>query len=331
MKRQRCALGLWLLLGVGMVSYCERAVAATVEAASKAEIKTATECYERGVAAMDADKYAEALAQFQKSYETVSSPNSRMMVGRALVKLGRLPEAHRELSRAIGEATTSPANQKKYKKTIETAQKELDDIKDKLAYLTVRHGAKLQLQGQAVAASDWNAPQPVMPGTLLVEVTFTDGRQLQKQLTLKAGERTEFVVDTPAPTSPDAPGVPKIAAAPASSPTGERPSGMSRPTVGYLFGGVGILGLGTFVGFGLIAASSYGNPRALCNTQICPQSALDDQASKSTFQGIGYAGLGVGILGLGIGTWLVLSGDPTSKTATALQLGPTSVQVVQRF
>src|SRR5512137_2910196 len=108
------------------------AAGASVDSATKAELKTATDHYDRGVEAMDAEKFADAITHFQRSYDTVASPNSRWMVGRALVKLGKLPEAYRELSQALRQATELAATQKKYKRTVETVQKELDEIKDKL-------------------------------------------------------------------------------------------------------------------------------------------------------------------------------------------------------
>jgi hypothetical protein len=108
-------------------------------------------------------------------------------------------------------------------------------------------------------------------------------------------------------------------------------SGISRKTVGYIFGAVGIAGVGTFVGFGVIGAGSYGNSREKCSLSTCPQSAVDNEHSKSLFRGIGYAGLGVGLLGLGAGTLFLLSGDPKPKSATTLSVGPSELQLTHRF
>jgi hypothetical protein len=253
------------------------------------------------------------------------------MVGRALVKLGRFPEAYRELTQTIEQATPLGVPQKKYKKTVETAQKELDDIKGKLAYVTLRQAAHVQIQGQSVTPSSWQEPQPVMPGTILVEVKFADGRQLTKQLTLKAGETSEFAVEPPPQPAmtPSQIGLNQISQA---APTRDNSTpGMSRKTVGYVFGAVGLVGVGTFIGFGLVGASSYGNNKSSCTPQGCPEGAVNNEGSKGMLQGIGYAGLGIGILGLGAGTVLILTGNSKPAATTSLRMGPSWVQLEHRF
>src|SRR5271157_2235565 len=170
-----------------------------------------------------------------------------MMVGRALVKLGRLPEAYRELTRTIEQATHLGVPQRRYKMTVETAQKELDEIRGKLAYVTLRQAANVQIQGQSVTPASWKDPQPVMPGTILIEVRFADGRQVAKQLTLKAGETFEFAVEPPPLMTPSQVGSSQVSqVAPAKDSS---TPAMSRKTVGYVFGAVGIVGVGTFIGF----------------------------------------------------------------------------------
>ena len=307
------------------------AQAASVEEATKGQLKLATEYYDRGVEAMDADKFTEALTQFPKSYDTVASPNSHLMVGRALVKLGRLPEAYRELTQTIQQATRTGVPQKKYKKTLETAQKELDDIKGKLAYVTLRQGTRVQIQGRSVESTSWQEPQAVTPGTVLVEVRYPDGRQLTRQLTLKPGETSDFEI-APPPTSATAtvPGAP-TPVTPAALTSERGATGMSRKTAGYVFGAVGVVGVGAFVGFGLIGASSYSNAKNDCTTLGCPESSVNKEGSKGLMKGIGYAGLGIGILGLGAGTWLILSGDSKSAATTSLQIGPSGLQLAHRF
>ncbi len=161
-----------------------------------------------------------------------------------------------------------------------------------------------------------------MPGTILVEVRYPDGRQLTRQLTLKAGETSNFEVGLPLASAATPVQTGSTPVSPAG-PTSERATtGMSRKTVGYVFGAVGIVGVGAFVGFALIGAASYGNAKNDCTTLGCPQSSVNKEGSKGLMKGIGYAGLGIGIAGLGAGTWLVLSGDSKSAATTSLQIGP---------
>lgn len=322
------ASALWLVAVLGTSTAL--AAGASVDSATKAQLKTATEHYDRGVEAMDAEKYPDALTHFQRSYDTVASPNSRMMVGRALVKLGKLPEAYRELAQALKQANELAATQKRYKKTVETVQKELDEIKDKLAYVTVRQDTQLQLQGENIASTNWQELHPVLPGTVSAVVTFADGRKLNKQLTLKAGERAELSLDPPQAAAAQPNAVANQAAQPAVAPAGSS-SDLNRRTVGYVVGAVGIAGVGAFVGLTLIAAPSQGDAKADCVNGVCPEGNIDKQATKSTLQGLGHAGLGVGIVGLGVGTWLILSGGSKAQPTTALKVGLAGVELRQVF
>lgn len=328
--RRRNGYALGWFIGCILSSQLAIGAGATVDSATKAQLKTATGYYERGVTAMDAEKYEEALAQFRLSYDTVSSPNSRLMIGRILSKTGKLAEAYQVFEQTLEQTTVLARSQKKYLKTVETASKELEDIKRQIAFVRVKHGAKMTVQGAPVELASWQTLLPVMPGTVAVEVTFTNGRQLRQSLTLKAGDTAEVAVDEP----PSNPGEPTSVAA-----TDKRQEGaagtsdnatLDRRTVGYVVGGTGIVGLGAFVGLGLIVAGGYGDAKKDCTLGNCPEGAVDDQGGKSLMQGLGYAGLGVGILGVGIGTWLVLSGGP-STPATALHLTPQGIQIAQRF
>ena len=296
-----------------------------VEKATKAQLGAATAYYERGVTAMDAGKVDEALQLFQKSCAEVDSPNSHMMLGRALAKLGRLSEAYRELTKSIEQAANPATTQKKYKKTVEAAQNELSDVKTKLAFVTVKPGASVLIRGQDEPLSGAQEPQPVMPGVVVLDVTFSDGRKTSQQLTLKAGERSEIVVQAQPAAVPSQLATSGAMASPVAEPAPT--SGLSRKTVGYIFGAAGVVGVGAFVGFGILGASHYGNTKADCTAQTCPESAVNHEGSKALFQGIGYTGLGVGIVGLAAGAWLLLSHDSTYARASALSLTPAGVKL----
>lgn len=306
--------------------FAKNARAASVEDASKAELKSATESFQIGVAALDAERFQEALDSFQRSYAIVASPNSRMMVGRCLVKLGRLTEAYRELSHTISEVNESVQAQKKYKKTLETAQKELDEIKPRLSFVRLRPPARVTLLGKEIDSSTWADSLPVMPGTVALELVFPDGRKVLKQLTLKPGESTEFVADAPA-TQQTAPTRPNLTT---EAPKADRTDALERKTVGYVAGAVGVIGVGVFVGVGLVGAASYGDSHADCTALGCPSAAVDNEGKESLLRGIGYTGLGVGVLGLGAATWLLLSGGDSAQT-TALGIAPGKIQLEHRF
>jgi hypothetical protein len=307
-----------------------RAQTVAIEKANKAQIAAATDYYERGVTAFDSGNASEALEQFTRSNDIVSSPNSRMMMGRALIKLGRLSEAYEELLESIKLSGGPSTPLKKYRQTAETAQRELSELNEKLAFVTTTVGAKVRIQGQAISISRTGEPIPVMPGIVVVEVTFDDGKPAIQQLNLKPGEHSEIELKPPAQTASVASQAVMPTAPPVKSNENGTP-GVSPRTLGYVVGMVGIVGLGAFVGFGLVGASSVGNPKDGCMAQLCTETALNHQGTKSLFQGIGYSGLAIGVIGVGTGTWLIL-GSRSSDTPTAsLQVGPLSANVTASF
>ena len=319
-----------LVLQVVPTLLAASANAASPETATKADIQAATDLYERGIKAMDTSKFEDALENFRSSYDKVHSPNSQLMVARALVKLGKLREAYLELSRLVQDASGNPALTKRYKKTIESADKDLDDLKGQLAFVTLHEGAQIQIQGLAATPLSSQVPQPVAPGDVTLVVTFKDGQQTSQHISLKAGERYDYTIESPAK--------PALSPAPAPALTNRAPAPVSpadstknRRTAGYLCGALGVVGVGTFVGFGIVAASSFGDPKAGCSGQICSQDAYNHVRTKSLDQGIGYTGLGVGIIGLGVGTWLLFSNSGSSPPTTALRIGPTALSLQQQF
>jgi hypothetical protein len=322
-------LAAWLIATVLASSFAYGAPA-TVDDATKAQLKLATEHYERGVAAMDTEKYEDALKAFQTSYDTVSSPNSRLMIGRVLAKMGKLPEAYRELELTFQQASTLASTQKKYQKTVDTSRKELDDIKKQLAFVRVTQGAKLKLQGEPVELENWQTLMPVLPGTVSVEVTFANGSKTRKSLTLKAGDIGAVALDELKQPAAAVGPVATTTTARAENSTVNANKTLDRRTVGYVVGGVGVIGLGLFVGYGLMGASSIGDPKGSCSAGNCPEGSVDDAGAKALRQGIGYTTLGIGVLGVGIGTWLIVTGGKSSPS-TALHLAPGGVQVFHRF
>lgn len=323
--------GCFATLLFALVAPTAKAESVSVDNATKEQLAAATDYYERGIVAMDEGKVDEALDLFRKSCEQVDSPNSHMMLGRALSKLGRLPEAYQELSLSIEQAANPSTTQKKYKKTAESAQHELSAILPKLAFVAVKPGATVQIRGQTAHLTSSQKALPVTPGVVTFDITFADGRSASTELTLKAGEHRELrIPDPPAAHAQNSQPV-SLPSPATTSAESARSSGFSRKTVGYIFGAVGIAGVGAFVGFGILGASQYGTPKNSCVSQVCSQIALNNEGSKGLYQGIGYAGLGIGVVGLAAGSWLLLSSDPGDSHATALRVAPNGFQLAGTF
>lgn len=314
------------------------AAGVNVTTATPSELNDAKGPYTDGVKAMSAGRFQEAYDKFKQSYDIVASPNSRLMLGRALVKLNRLTDAYQEFQETAAQATELAATQKKYQKTVDSAKKEIEDLKSELAFVTVIPGTEVSLGGHRLLAPEWGRPQPVMPGKISVEIKSADGRVREKELTLEPGITKVLTADLlPTASYRSKSGKSDDASegsgdeVDSSSKSGSGKS-LPRSHVGYVVGGVGALGVVSFIGLSVMAKSIFGNPSDDCDGPNCSHSDLNNAASKGTLQGMSYVALTVGVAGLGAGAYLILTDKKSEGSGqTALQLGPGSVGLKRTF
>lgn len=321
-----------------------KAAGVSVEAASHSELDSAKIPYQDGVKAMSAGQFEQAADKFRESFNIVASPNSQLMLGRALIKLNRLMDAYRELESALTRATDLAATQPKYQKTAESAKRELQDLKSELAFVTVIPGTEVILGGRKLSPADWGKPQAMMPGRTKVEIVASDGRTREKNLRLEPGETKVLTADFSSSSSHVSRGAEQAKDEESADDTdsGSRRS-ISRRTIGYVAGGVGIAGVIGFAGAALYANGTFGTPKDDCNkgtnSRLCSRTDLNNAESKGTLMGVGYTMLGVGVVGLGLGTYLVLTDrtaassgmNHTSPRMTAIAVGPGSVALSGSF
>jgi TolA-binding protein len=306
----------------------------SVLSATPAELNDAKGPYNAGVKAMSAGQFEEAIEKFRQSYNIVASPNSRLMLGRALVKVNRLVEAYREFQETIAQATELSESQNKYQKTAESAKKELEELKSELAFVTVIPGTEVSLAGKRLSSAEWGRPQPSMPGTIKVEIKASDGRMREKELKLEPGITKVLTADlTPTGSYSSKPNNESESAEGSDKSGGSHGAGaFSRKQVGYVAGGVGALGVVSFVGLTIMASSIFGNPTDDCDGSNCSRAVVNNANSKGTLRGMSYVALTVGVAGLGVGAYLLLTDKNTASTgSTALFVGPGSLGVSKTF
>ena len=132
-------------------------------------------------------------------------------------------------------------------------------------------------------------------------------------------------VTPPPPPSATSPAQPPPAPTPAT--TAGAPSGGSRPwkTVGWILGGVGVVGLGVGAAFGLMAMSDRNNANcgtgdnATWGSNYCDAGPISSAKSAAGVANIGFIGGGVLIAG---GLVLVLTAPGSHEGAATLKLAP---------
>jgi hypothetical protein len=326
-----------VLVATLSVPIVAHAAGVSVEAASRSDLNAAKGPYQDGVKAMNAGRFEEAVDKFRDSYNIVASPNSQLMLGRALIKLNRLMDAYRVLQEAVEKATDLAATQQKYQKTAESAKREMENVKLELAFVTVIPGTEVSLGGRRLSAADWGKPQPMMPGRTKIEIVASDGRTREKNLRLDPGETKVLTADFSSTSSRvkrsgEGDQV-EVEESREESSGGSSAPLTSRRNLGFISGGVGIVGAIGFAGLALYANSTFGNPEDCPSSQGCKKADVRNGENKGTLMGLSYAMLGIGVVGLGLGTYLVLTDRPTepSSPKTAFGIGPGSVSIARTF
>jgi hypothetical protein len=301
-----------------------RAQGANVELATAAEKQQATKEYQAGMEASAKQDHALALEKFRASFAIVASPNSQLMVGRALVQLGRLSEAHAELVGARDLASSLARSSAKYESTAEAARKELTDLEPKLALVTVSVPVSVSVNGQELPASQWGKPIAVAPGSTALRLQAS-GQVNERTLNLPAGQSQTISLDLPKPVAPPP-------AAPAEPVTV-----VNKPkrTLGYITMGVGGVALGVSAVMLVVNQSRISDMEDSCTTTRCPLSVRDDADDIRSGEIIALGGLGVGVVGIAAGTFLVLTSNSSAPAGTQahteVRVGPSNVVVSTRF
>ncbi len=275
-------------------------------------------------------------------------------------KEGKVATAWTEYKQAF-EAATKSGDQKR----VAIARTHLADTYKKLSYVKIDPGqsnaTEVLIDGKLVDKSAWASPQPLDPGPHEVTFAAAGTKSQTLSITLQPGPATQpLALPTLLPID-EAPAAPVAAAtetkdpapakpAPATpsdeaallreGPSGTDPlpppkkSGNTGRTVGFVLGGVGLVGLGLGSYFGVVA---LGNKKtvdkhcdaaasdALTSTAIpCDPQGFKAQKDAHTNGTISTIGIGVGAAALVTGVVLIfVSKGPEKTDKTALRITPT--------
>jgi hypothetical protein len=208
--------------------------------------------------------FAGALEDFRRSLDLVDSPNTRMYVGRALRRLGRLPEAFATFDRAARDADRRATVEPRYAATRDSARAEADEIRGDIALLTVRvpgapPNASIRVAGADVPLNAVGLPLPFAPGEVIVEFDAPGYAPARQILILAPGGESEVAL---APRPDDAAAAEATPAAAPRGPAGRVEPPPARPwstarVLGVTALSAGAATLATGVVFGAMAWSEH--------------------------------------------------------------------------
>lgn len=146
------------------------------------------------------------------------------------------------------------------------------------------------------------------PGSHAFEVSYGGSTPLRRDVVIFEGVKARTIDVSFEPPPAPAP----VATAPAPPPP--PPPEPRTPTLSYVLGGVGVVGVAGFVALGLSARSSFDDLEKSCGPS-CPNDKVDPVRRRALFADVS---LGVGLVSLGVATYLfVNSRRPSPKSASA--------------
>jgi hypothetical protein len=322
--------GLMALLLAGLLSFSLGAAASTAE--EKAGARAAAG---EGVKAFNEERYGDALDMFTRAESLVRSPVHQLFIARSHAQLGNLVLA-RETYRALSREQFPAGSPAAFEQARQTAGEELATLEPRLPYLTLKvTGAPVDkvtvtMDGADVPAPLIGVPRPVDPGDHEFQATGPGVTPVTLKVTIAEAERKTANLDVnfdaekaaaiaAAADEPE----PTLVSTPASSDGSDRapaadPMGPLR-LASYGAFGVGAVGIGLGVIFGLNAKSKANEANSLCDSQGCPDSLYDRiedlDASARSANTMAVVGFAVGGVGLAAGATLFILSMNSSAEA----------------
>ncbi|MFO0550123.1 MAG: hypothetical protein U0271_17145 [Polyangiaceae bacterium] len=272
----RALLGGALTLGVASAS--PRAALADGVSVKDATPEQKTKAQELFTAALDkikANDHAGALDGLRASFEVVASPNTRLLITRELIALGRLAEAYREF--IATERIAREAGDPKYDATAQTAVDERKALEPKLGFITIDLGGRageLSVGGRAVSGAEAAQPIAVDPGDVTVTFTPTGGAAETQTISVGAGAQASASFAKAEP--------PKKTESGGSMHPFDM--GTGQLITGSVFAGVGVVGFILFAGLGAQSASIYSDLEDQCPNNRCPAGLASDADEGKSLQ-----------------------------------------------
>jgi PEGA domain/Tetratricopeptide repeat len=155
------------------------------------EQKEADRHFKSGVALFNEQKFAEALAEFERAYEIAPAPIVLYNIATCHRELSQYSEAVKYYRRFLDEgADKAPADR------IIAAKAELDGILQRIARLTVAapDGAEIFVDGQSVGTMPLDMPLIVAPGEHKVVVHLEAKKDADKNLHVASGDEVSVTL-----------------------------------------------------------------------------------------------------------------------------------------
>jgi hypothetical protein len=196
-------------------------------------------------------------------------------------------------------------------------------------------GLQVRRDGVEVGAAVWGTPIPIDPGDHAIEASAPAKKTWSKTAKIGAAAEQAHVVvpslqDEPAPSAAGAAVAPTPATTPVkaspppapSTPPAAQSEGSTQRTLGFVIGGMGIVGVAVGSVFGILAMGSESSSKNLCPTDACASAAaVQDDANARTQANVSTVAMIAGGAVLVTGVVIYFTA-PKGKTVTGLRVMP---------
>ena len=269
---------------------------ALAETNSKAE---ARKHFDRGVALTQQKNYGEAVAELKRAYELDPEPGVLFELGETYAAAGQPVQAVDALGRYLSAGGAQIPDERRRQVEAEIVQQET-----RIATVTVTadlSGAVIRLDGAEIGRTPLPAPIRLGAGVHTVDASLAGYLPYEQKLDLQGGEHREVEF-----TFRQQPGAAGAAAHLASG------APLTRATVAYVVGAVGVAALAVGGVFGFRAISKRQDSDRECPQNQCTQRGVDLNNQAKTAALVADITIGAGLLAVGVATYLLLTPGPTT-------------------
>jgi len=301
---------------------------------SEADRATARALASEGYKALQEKNYEVAADRFRRADALIHAPTLVVDHARALVGLGKLVEAH-ERYELIAREGIDPKSPKSWQKALETATKELEVLKPRLAWVTIQikgpSEPKVLVDDGTVPTAALGVRRAINPGKRTIRASADGYLPGEKTLTFAEGE--EQSVEIELLVDPNAQKV-SVEPEPQAGTVQDAPKRRSN-ALAYVMLGVGGVALAGGGVTGVLALGKRSDLEKVCNDAgRCPSSAKEDLDAYHLFGLISPISLGVGVAAAATGITLLVT-RPKAQTENSASIEPyfglTSVGATGRF
>ncbi|HEY0469459.1 MAG TPA: hypothetical protein VGC79_34960 [Polyangiaceae bacterium] len=316
-------------------------------AQSSADSAAAQGLFDEAKALMAAGKAAEACPKLEESQRLDPGGGTLLNLALCYEKIGRLASAwSRNLdAAAAAKATGNSARESAARKRAAALATRVSKLQINVASDVNVPGLELTRDGEPVGAAQWGVAIPADAGEHSIVAKAPGFKEWRASATIK-GEGTRSSIDVPhlepEPAPPPVPLQPEpvAAAAVATVPPPDAPpehAGLgTQKIVALVAGGVGVVGLGVGIAFGIKSKSEHDESNKTCSGSDCTDpEGIDAGLAAHRSGNVATVASIIGIAGLACGTVLWLTAPTSRKDASAAALrvgiGPGTVQAWGSF